>query len=178
MFQALLQTEAGQVVGADRVAQEGGELLVLLDPGVLPGGAEEAMPGFDPFQGGMEFPRSLVGDKAAEDLRDLVGGQPPPAHLAPALEDPGEGEVTPEDEMAAVRDRVDRVEAAQIHGPALARGELRAPDQRPALPSGADDLRAEPVCGGLPGGRIVGGQEGVVVFPESDPDPIPLSLDD
>ena len=35
MIQALLQPEIGQIVGADLIAQEGGELLVLLHEGVF-----------------------------------------------------------------------------------------------------------------------------------------------
>jgi len=70
------------------------------------------MPVLDLLQRGVEFPLQLFGDAAAEDLRDLVGGQPLEAHLATTLEDPVNGEVALEDEIAAVLDLVDRVEPA------------------------------------------------------------------
>ena len=47
----------------------------------------------------------------AEDLGDLVGGQPPQAELAAALEQLVDGEVALEDEVAAVLDLRDGVEA-------------------------------------------------------------------
>ena len=42
-----LQSEVGEVVGAELVAQEGGELFVLLEEAVLPVGAEDVMAVFD-----------------------------------------------------------------------------------------------------------------------------------
>ncbi len=47
----------------------------------------------------------------AEDLSDLVCGQPPQAELAAALEQLVDGEVALEDEVAAILDLGDRVEA-------------------------------------------------------------------
>jgi len=43
MVQSLLKTEVGEVVGDQFVAQEGGELFVLLEEGVLEVGAEDMM---------------------------------------------------------------------------------------------------------------------------------------
>ena len=45
MFQPLSQAEVGQIVRADLIAQEGGELLVLFDKGVFPVGAEDGSAG-------------------------------------------------------------------------------------------------------------------------------------
>jgi hypothetical protein len=87
VVQALLQSEIGQSVGADLIAQEGGELFVLLDEGVVEVGAEDVMPVLDLLQGGGEFAVQFLGDAAAEDLGDLVGGQPPESNLAGAFED-------------------------------------------------------------------------------------------
>ncbi|MBK7234294.1 MAG: hypothetical protein IPI02_01225 [Sterolibacteriaceae bacterium] len=77
MFEPLPQAEVGQIVRADLVAQEGGELLILLDEGVLPIGAKDVMPVFDLLEGGVELAAQLLGDTRAEDLRDLVGRQSP-----------------------------------------------------------------------------------------------------
>ncbi|MBK6971630.1 MAG: hypothetical protein IPH26_01255 [Sterolibacteriaceae bacterium] len=77
VFEPLPQAEVGQIVRADLVAQEGGELLILLDEGVLPIGAKDVMPVFDLLEGGVELAAQLLGDTRAEDLRDLVGRQSP-----------------------------------------------------------------------------------------------------
>ena len=45
MIEPLLEPEVGQVVRADLVAQEHGELLVLLDEGILAVGAEDMVAG-------------------------------------------------------------------------------------------------------------------------------------
>ena len=104
MVQALLQAEVSQVVRADLIAQEGGELLVLFDKSVFPVGAEDMMAVLDLFQGGVELALQLFGEAAAEDLRDLVGCQTPESDLATALKDPVNGEVALKDEVPAVLD--------------------------------------------------------------------------
>src|SRR5258705_990332 len=93
VVQALLQAEVGQIVRADLIAQEGGELLVLFDKSVFPVGAEDMMPVLNLFYGGVELALQLFVDAAAEDLRDLVGRQTPEPDLATALEDVLNGEV-------------------------------------------------------------------------------------
>src|ERR1019366_659487 len=102
MVQALLQPEIGQIVGADLIAQEDGELLVLLHEGVFEIGAEDVMPVLDLFQRGVEFALQLLGDADAEDLADPVRGQPPQPNLAGAFEDAVNGEVALEDEIDAI----------------------------------------------------------------------------
>ena len=82
VIQPLLESEVGEVVGADLVAQEGGELLVLLDEGVFPVGAEDMMAVLDLLQGGVQLAAELFGQPHAKDLADLVGGQAPQADLA------------------------------------------------------------------------------------------------
>ena len=62
VVQALLQPEIGQIVGADLIAQEGGELLVLLDEGVFEVGAEDVMAVLDLLQRGVEFALQFLGD--------------------------------------------------------------------------------------------------------------------
>src|SRR3979490_1708330 len=52
MVQSLLKTEVGEVVGDQFVAQEGGELFVLLEEGVLEVGAEDVKPPHKPVAHG------------------------------------------------------------------------------------------------------------------------------
>ncbi len=47
----------------------------------------------------------------AEDLGDLVGGQPPQAELAAALEQLVDGKVALKDKVAAILDLGDRIKA-------------------------------------------------------------------
>ncbi len=66
-----------------------------------------------------------------------------------------------EDEVAAVLDLGDGVEARQVHLAALLLGELWPQDQGPIIELFADDLRAQPVGGSLKGGGIIHGEEGL-----------------
>ena len=59
MVQSLPQTEVGEVVGAQFVAQEGRELFVLLEEGVLEVGAEDMMAMLDLVSGSVLSPASL-----------------------------------------------------------------------------------------------------------------------
>src|ERR1700721_2064958 len=86
---------------------------------------------------------------AAEDCGDLVAGQPPQTELAAALEQFVDGKVPLEDEVAAVFDLGDRVEARQVEPSALLGGELGAQDHRPIVDRLADDLRAQAIGAGL-----------------------------
>ena len=126
------------------------------------------MPVLDLLQRGVELPLQLLGDADAEDLADLVRGQPPQPDLAGAFEDAVDGEVALEDEIAAVLDLVDGVEPAQVHRAPLPLGELRPQQQRPVIQPLADDLAGEPVGSRLQGRDIGDGQEGVVVLAEAD----------
>ena len=55
MAETFLQAEIRQVVRADFIAQERGELLVLLDECVLPVRPENVMAVFDLFDDGVEL---------------------------------------------------------------------------------------------------------------------------
>ena len=74
MVEPFLQTEVGQIVGDQFVAQEGGELLVLFEKGVLPVGAEDVMAVLDLLDDRGQLAVQPVVEARAEDLRDLVGG--------------------------------------------------------------------------------------------------------
>jgi hypothetical protein len=86
VVQSLLEAEVGEVVGDKLVAQEGGELFVLFEEGVLEVGAEDVMAVLDAIDDGGELAVHLAVQTRAENLGDLVGGEPPQAELAAALE--------------------------------------------------------------------------------------------
>src|SRR5579884_3374677 len=114
MCQPFLEPEVGEVVGAEFVAQEGGELLVLLEEAVFPVGPKDVMARLDLLPGGVELAAQAAGEPGAEDVRDLVGGEAPQPQFARALEDFVNGEVALEDEIAAILDLADGVEAPEV----------------------------------------------------------------
>ena len=138
MLQAFLQPEVGEVVGADLVAQEGGELLVLLDEGVLAVGAEDMMAVLDLLERGVELALELAGEALPKTSAILLSGHAPQADFAGALEEAVDGEVAFEDEVAAVLDLADSVEAAAGSWPPARAG-------RTSVPARASSSRA--VCG-------------------------------
>jgi hypothetical protein len=75
MVQSLLETEIGEVVGDQLVAQEGGELFVLLQEGVFEVGAEDMMAVLDAIDDGGQLAAHVAVQAHAKDLDDLVGGQ-------------------------------------------------------------------------------------------------------
>src|SRR3984893_18408103 len=72
VFEPLSQAEVRQIVGADLGAQEGGELLVLLDKRVLAVGTKDVMAVLDLLQRAVEMAMELLVDVRPDDLRDLV----------------------------------------------------------------------------------------------------------
>lgn len=75
----------------------------------------------------------LLCEPHAEEFRDPVGRQSPKADLAAALEKLMDREMALEDEVAAVLDLGDGVEARQVHLVALPLGELGSQDQGPVV---------------------------------------------
>ena len=114
MIEAFLQAEVAQVVGAEFVAEEAGELLVLFEEGVLPIGAEDVMAMLDLIDDRGEFSLQPFVQPHAEDLADPVRRQPPEADFAAAFEDLVNREVPFEDEIPAVLDLRDGVEAEKF----------------------------------------------------------------
>ena len=88
-----------------------GELFVLLQEGVLEVGAEDMMTVLDAIDHGGEIAVHLAVQSRAEDLGDPVGRQPPQAKLAAAFEQLVNGKVALEDEVAAILDLGDGIEA-------------------------------------------------------------------
>src|SRR5437667_12489420 len=161
MFEAFLEPEVSEIVGAEFVAQEGGELLVLFEESIFPVGAEDMMAVLDLLQGGVELAWQAAGEAGAKDFRDLLGGETPQAQLATALEEAMDGKVALEDEIATVLDLADGVEATQVHGGPLPPGELRTQHQGPVLKQLPNHLRGEAVSRRMQGFGINHGQGGM-----------------
>src|SRR3954452_19910114 len=91
---------------------------------------------------GAQLAAKLLREPHAEEFRDPVGSQSPKADLAAALEELMDREVALEDEVAAVLDLGDGVEARQVHLLALPLGELGLQDERPIAELLVNDLGA------------------------------------
>src|SRR5208337_2000191 len=115
VIESFLQSEVVQVVGAELVAEETREFLILLQECVFPVRSENVMPVLDLIDHGGKLSLQSLVQPDAEDLADAVSGQAPQADLATALEDVVDGEVAFEDEIAAVLDLADGVEPRQAH---------------------------------------------------------------
>ena len=122
-------------------------------------------------------PHSAI-ETRAEDLRDPVSGKPPQANLATALKEFVDGEIALEDEIAAILDLVDGIEARQVHRHAFLVGEFRPQDEGPVIDPTADDLGAQPVGGSLECREIVDAKKRVVVLAETDLRAFQLLLDE
>ena len=107
MVQPFLETEVGKVVGAEFVAQERRELLILLEEGTLEIGAEDMMAMLDLIDNGGELAAVPAVQAGAENLGDLVGGEPPQAEFAASLEQLVDGKVALENEVTAILDLAD-----------------------------------------------------------------------
>ena len=164
VVQALPETEVLEIVGAERVAQECRELLVLPQDRVLEVGTEDVMAVLDLLDYRGKLATHSAVQPLAEDLGDLVRRQPPEPQLAAALEQLVDREVALEDEVAAIFDLGDRVEARQIDLLALFLGELRPQNECPVVEALANDLRAQLVCCRLQCGNVINSQERVVIL--------------
>ena len=96
-------------------------------------GTEDMVAVLDAVDDGGEFAMHPAVHTGAEDCADLVAGEPPQTELAAAFEQFVDGKVPLEDEVAAIFDLSDRVEARKVEPGALLGGELRAQDQRPVV---------------------------------------------
>src|SRR5436309_1292070 len=97
------------------------------------------------FDDGGDLAAQFLGAPHAEDFADAVRRQTPESDFAAPLEDFMDGEVTFEDEIAAVFDLCHRVEARQVHLAAFPLGEFGAQKERPVVELFANDLWTEPV---------------------------------
>src|SRR5580700_9543764 len=168
MVESFLQAEVAQVIGAKLVAEEAGELLVLFEEGVLPVGAEDVMAMLDLIDDRGQFPMQSFVQAHAEDLADPIRRQTPEADFTASFEDLVNREVTLENEIPAVLDLGDGVEAGQADLLALLLGKLWPQDQGPVIELFANDGRTQPIGRCLQRRHIVHGKEGVVVLAETD----------
>ena len=93
-----------------------------------------------------------------------MGCQPPQSELAAAFEQFVDGKVPFEDEVAAIFDLRDGIEARQLDPLALLDGEFGPEDQGPIIEPFANDVGAQFVGSGLECSDVVNRQEGIVVF--------------
>ena len=77
MVQSLFETEVGEVVGDQLVAQEGRELFVLFEEGVLEVGAADVMAVLNAIDDGGQLAAHPAVHTGAEDLSDFVCRQAP-----------------------------------------------------------------------------------------------------
>src|SRR5438445_9814597 len=77
MVQSLLEAEVGEVVGDQLVAQEGGELFVLFEEGILEVGAEHVMAVLNAIDDSGQLAAHPAVQTGAEDLSDFVCSQAP-----------------------------------------------------------------------------------------------------
>src|SRR6266478_238861 len=104
---------------------------------------------FGALQHAAQFAGQPLVQSPAEDLRDAVGTEPQQSQIAGALEQLMDGEVAPEDEVAAVLDLLERVVAAEIDCLTVLFGEHGTDDQGPVIQAGTNELGAEGVGGRL-----------------------------
>src|SRR5258707_5264053 len=102
MVQAFSQTEVGEIVGAQFVAQKRRELLVLLEEGAFEVGAEDMMAVRDAIDHGCELAAVPAAEASAEDRSHFVSGEPPQAEFATALEHLVNRKVALADQVAAI----------------------------------------------------------------------------
>ena len=178
MVQSFAQAEVGEVVGAELVAQKRRELFILLEEGVLEVGAEDMMAMLDLIDDGGELAAHPAVKAGSEDRGNLVGGESPQAQFAAALEQFVDGKVALEDEVAAIFDLGDGIEARQVELLTLLGGELRSQEEGPVVELFADDFRAQSVGGSLQRSDIVDRKEGIVVLAEADLRAVEFLLDE
>src|SRR5712672_2474619 len=106
---------------------------------------------------GTKLAAQLLSQPHAEEFRDPVGSESPKADLTAALENLMDRKVALEDEVAAVLDLPDGVEARQVDLLALGAGELRSQDQCPVVDLLLNDLGTKRIGGSLQRRDIVDG---------------------
>ena len=77
MIEPLLQSEIAQIVGNQFIAQEPGELFILLEEGVFPIGSEDVMPMLDLLDDRRQFATQSFVEPDTKDLADTMGRQTP-----------------------------------------------------------------------------------------------------
>jgi hypothetical protein len=115
MLRPFFKAEIAQVVRAELVAQESGELLVLFEECVFAVGAENVMLVVDSVQDSVKLATRSFGQAYAEDLVDLLVADAPETDFAGAFEDFADREGGLEDKVATVFDLGQGVNPVQVH---------------------------------------------------------------
>ena len=178
VIERFLQMKVGEVVAAHFASEESEKLLVLFDKGVLEVGSQDVMTVLDSLQGRMQLALELFADALTEELRDLVSGQKQKPQLAGALEEVSNGKVALKDEVAAVFDLADGVEAMKVHRLSLPLREFWSQHKRPVVEPLADELWAEPIGSALKSFGVGNGKKSVVVFAKLDSATVQFYLDE
>jgi S1-C subfamily serine protease len=166
VLQPLVQAQILHPVYADFHAQEGAEFFVHAAYEVLAVDAHHVMAMVELFEHAVQLAAQPFGDAHAEDVSHLVGGEAEQPHFAGMLEDPVDGEVPLEDEVAAIFDLIDGVVTLQVDGLAVLFGELRTQQPGPVVQALFDGGRTEVIGGRLQRLRVRSRQERVVVLAE------------
>src|SRR5258708_10586641 len=87
MIESFFKPEVREIVGAELVSEEGAKLFVLPEEGVFKIHPEDVVAMLDLFERSVQLPFELLGDAAAKNFGDFMGGHFPVALLAGAFED-------------------------------------------------------------------------------------------
>ena len=119
ILQAFVQPQILEPVDADIQSEEGREFFVHPRQEAFAVDAQHIVSMIELFQHAVQLAAHSLVFADAKDLGDLVGGEMKQFQLAGALEHFVDGEMPPEQEIAAVFDLVQRVLAAQGDGGAV-----------------------------------------------------------
>lgn len=178
VIERFLQMKVREVVAAHFASEESEKLLVLLDKGVLEVGSQDVMTVLNSFQGRVHFALKLLADALTEELRDFISRQKQKPQLAGALKEVSDREVALEDEVTAVLNLADGVEAMKVHRLSLPLREFGSQKKSPVVEPLADELRAKPIGSGLQSLGVGNGKKSIVVFTELDSATFQLYFDE
>jgi hypothetical protein len=132
----------------------------------------------DLINDGGELASMVAAQAGAEDLGNLVGGQPPQTKFAASLEQLMDGKVAFEYVVEAIFHLTDGIGAGQLNLSAFLGGELRAEDKGPIIKPFADNVRAQLIGRRLQRCDVVNGQKRIVILAETDIRLVELVLDE
>jgi hypothetical protein len=117
----------------------------------------------DSLQGRVHFAFKLLANVLTEELRDFVSGQKQKPQLAGALKEVSDGEVALKDEVAAVLNLADGVEARKVHRLSLPLREFGSQKKTPIVEPLVDQIWAQPIRSRLQCLGVGNGKKSVVV---------------
>src|SRR5690348_14244200 len=123
MVQSLVQAQILETMAADGKTQEGGELFVHSSDQAFAIDPQPMLAVIELLQQAVPLAAQPLVLAHAEDLSHRVGGQTEDSEFSGALQNFGDGKVTPEDEMASVLELMERILTGQGDGSAILLGE-------------------------------------------------------